>query len=43
MDDIIIGLADQILAQSGTYGEALLLIQQVEREIRLRAYEQKVE
>ncbi|MFA9413318.1 hypothetical protein ACERC8_01525 [Streptococcus sp. E29BA] len=43
MDDIIIGLADQILAQSETYGEALLLIRQVEREVRFRAYEHKVE
>lgn len=43
MEDVIINLADQVLEQSATYGEALLLIQQVEHEIRLRAYEQKIE
>lgn len=43
MDDFIIDLADQVLEQSATYGEAIQLIRQVEHEIRLRAYEQKIE
>lgn len=41
-DDTIIGLADRFLEQSKTYREALLLVQAVENEIRLRALEQEV-
>lgn len=42
MEDLIIELADQILEKSDTYGEAIKLCQQVEHEIKLRAYEQNI-
>ena len=41
-DDVIIDLADGILEHSKTYGEALLLIREVEKEVHLRALEQEV-
>lgn len=43
MEDTVIELADQLLEKSETYGEAIKLCQQVEHEIKLRAYEQKLE
>ncbi|WP_162012532.1 hypothetical protein [Streptococcus sp. S784/96/1] len=43
MEDLIIELADQLLEKSETYGEAIRLCQQIEHEIKLRAYEQHTE
>lgn len=40
-EDLVVKYADDILSQSATYGEAIKLCQQVEHEIKLRAYEQK--
>ncbi|MBT0927827.1 hypothetical protein [Streptococcus lutetiensis] len=41
-EDLIIKVADEIIESSETYGEALQLCKRVEREIELRAYEQKI-
>ncbi|MFQ7776649.1 hypothetical protein [Streptococcus lutetiensis] len=41
-EDLIIKVADKIIESSKTYGEALQLCKRVEREIELRAYEQKI-
>ena len=41
-EDLIIKVADKIIESSETYGEALKLCKRVEREIELRAYEQKI-
>ncbi|WP_422804311.1 hypothetical protein [Streptococcus sp. FT1-55] len=41
-EDFIIEVADKIIESSETYGEALQLCKRVEREIELRAYEQKI-
>lgn len=41
-EDFIIEVADRIIKMSKTYGEASQLCKRVEREIELRAYEQKI-
>ncbi|WP_238137119.1 hypothetical protein, partial [Streptococcus suis] len=42
-EDFVVDIADRLLEKSATYGEAIKICQQVEHEIKLRAYEQKIE
>ena len=41
-ENLIIGVADEIIKSSKTYGEALQICMQVKHEIELRAYEQRI-
>ncbi|CYV04653.1 hypothetical protein [Streptococcus suis] len=42
-EGFVVDIADRLLEKSTTYGEAIKICQQVEHEIKLRAYEQKIE